>query len=242
MLDALAQGGRRGISSAVRFSVWLELASLRRGDWRVPLARACGPWATPWSIGVASADIDGTLRSCFRRGELCAGESSVPVVFACCMLTGCSRMRGLCRWRHVSACSTRPRCSCVSCYSVRSVFAHLFLVRAFVTATWSELTCFAQAVKPWSQTRCLWRCLLGCWLCAMASLSLVALVLSFQAIRLCVPLLVRLTAEVGSKRSCALRGMQGRGRGLGLVAGGLSAYRPWGRASYQLAATIKVPM
>ena len=167
-----------------------------------------------------------------RRGELCAGESSVPVVFACCMLTGCSRMRGLCRWRHVSACSTRPRCSCVSWYSVRSVFAHLFLVRAFVTATWSELTCFAQAVKPWSQTRCLWRCLLGCWLCAMASLSLVALVLSFQAIRLCVPLLVRLTAEVGSKRSCALRGMQGRGRGLGLVAGGLSAYRPWGRASF----------
>ena len=138
-----------------------------------PLARARGPWVTSWSIGVASADIDGTLRSCFRRGELCAGEGGVPVVFVCCMLTGCSVECAHSVGGVASPGAAHDRCGCVSWYSVRSVFARPLLVLSCRHHVVRACMLHADGEATGARTRrC---CLLGCWPCAMATLSFVAL-------------------------------------------------------------------
>ena len=115
MLDALAQGSaRRSFVRGALFGLHDSLWSVSFAVIGVPLARARGPWVTSWSIGVASADIDGTLRSCFRRGELCAGEGGVPVVFVCCMLTGCSVECAHSVGGVASPGAAHDRCGCVS--------------------------------------------------------------------------------------------------------------------------------
>ena len=114
MLDALAQGCS---SSEVhpRCAFLSGVSILRRCDWKVPAGtrvRTVGHALVDWR-GVGGF-VDGTLRSCFRRGELCAGEGGVPVVFVCCMLTGgsveCAHSVG----GVASPGAAHDRCGCVS--------------------------------------------------------------------------------------------------------------------------------